>query len=179
MWLPTVAFGMVLLLAMRIVKKPLVIPLTIGVGLAGFALVALAMGASIDEVRGGGWLLGPFSDDMGWNSWSVDALAGADWLAVARSGAAIVVAVVVAALVMLFDLGEIEEDLDRELDTAEELRDAGLVNLVSGVLGGIPGSHSRTPRLWRPGCTSTPGARASPPPSSPWLHWCSVPRSSS
>ena len=71
LWLPTVAFGVVLLLAVRIVRKPLVIPVTIGLGLAGFALVALAMGASIDDVRGDGWLLGPFTGDMGWNSWSV------------------------------------------------------------------------------------------------------------
>jgi SulP family sulfate permease len=144
LWLPTVAFGVVLLLAARIVRKPLVIPVTIGIGLAGFALVAVAMGASIDDVRGGGWLLGPFTDDMGWNSWSVDALGDADWLAVARSGVAIVVAVVVAALVMLFNLGETEVILDRDLDTDEELRDAGLLNLVSGLVGGIPGYHSRS-----------------------------------
>ena len=144
LWLPTVAFGVVLLLAARIVRKPLVIPVTIGIGLVGFALVALAMGASIDDVRGGGWLLGPFTDDMGWNSWSVDALGDADWLAVARSGVAIVVAVVVAALVMLFNLGETEVILDRDLDTDEELRDAGLLNLVSGLVGGIPGYHSRS-----------------------------------
>src|SRR5919106_66767 len=117
LWLPTVAFGVVLLLAVRIVRKPLVIPVTIGIGLVGFALVALAMGASIEDVRGGGWLLGPFKRDMAWKIWSFLALAEADWLAVARSWAAIVVAVVVAALVMLF-------------------------NLVSGPLGGIPGYHA-------------------------------------
>jgi SulP family sulfate permease len=144
LWLPTVAFGVVLLLAVRIVRKPLVIPVTIGIGLVGFALVAVAMGASIEDVRGGGWLLGPFTDDMGWNTWSVDALADADWLAVARSWAAIVVAVVVAALVMLCNLGGTEVVLDRDLDTDEELRDAGLLNLVSGALGGIPGYHSRS-----------------------------------
>ena len=141
LWLPTVAFGVVLLLAVRIVRKPLAIPVTIGIGLVGFALVALAMEASIEEVRGGGWLLGPFRRDMAWKTWSVLALTSADWLAVARSWAAIVVAVVVAALVMLFNLGGTEVVLDRDLDTDEELRDAGLLNLVSGALGGIPGYH--------------------------------------
>jgi SulP family sulfate permease len=144
MWLPAVAFGVVLLVAVKIVKKPLVIPVTIGLGLAGFALVALAAGASIEDVREGGWLLGPFTDDMGWNSWSVDALTAADWLAVARSWAAIIVAVVVSALVLLFNLGEAEVVLDRDLDTDQEFRDAGLLNLVSGALGGIPSYHSRT-----------------------------------
>ena len=44
LWIPAVAFGVVLLLAARIVKKPLTVPVTIGVGLVVFALVALAMG---------------------------------------------------------------------------------------------------------------------------------------
>jgi sulfate permease, SulP family len=142
LWLPTVAFGVVLLLAVRIVRKPLVIPVTIGMGLVGFALVAIAMGASIDDVRRGGWLLGTFRGDMAWKTWGVLALTDADWLAVARSWAAIVVAVVVAAPVMLLNLGGAEVVLDRDLDTDEELRDAGLLNLVSGALGGIPGYHA-------------------------------------
>jgi sulfate permease, SulP family len=145
LWLPTIGFGVVLLLAVRIVRKPLVIPVAVGIGLVGFALAALALGASIDDVRGDGWLLGPFRRDIAWNAWSVLALTGADWLAVARSSAAIIVAVVVAALVMLFNLGETEDVLDRDLDTDEELRDAGLLNLVSGALGGIPGYHALGP----------------------------------
>jgi sulfate permease, SulP family len=145
LWLPTVAFGVVLLLAVRIVRKPLVIPVTMGIGLVGFALVALATGGSIEDVRGGGWLLGPFKGDMAWKTWSVLALTDGDWLAVARSWAAIVAAVVVAALVMLFNLGGTEVVLDRDLDTDEELRDAGLLNLVSGALGGIPGYHALSP----------------------------------
>jgi sulfate permease, SulP family len=144
LWLPTVAFGVVLLIAVRIVRNPVVIPVTIGIGLVGFGLVALAMGASIEDVREGGWLLGPFQGEMAWKTWSVLALTDADWLAVARSWAAIAVAVVVAALVMLFNLGGSEVVLDRDLDTDEELRDAGLLNLVSGALGGIPGYHSLT-----------------------------------
>jgi SulP family sulfate permease len=145
LWLPTVAFGVVLLLAVRIVRKPPVIPMTIGIGLVGFALVALATGASIEDIRGDGWLLGPFNGDMAWKSWSVLALTSADWLAVARSWAAIIVAVIVAALVMLFNLGGTEVVLDRDLDTDKELRDAGLLNLVSGALGGIPGYHALSP----------------------------------
>jgi sulfate permease, SulP family len=143
LWLPAVAFGVVLLLAVRIVRKPLVIPVTIGIGLAGFALVALVMGASIEDVRGGGWLLGPFETTRLWQPWTLRAVTEADWIAVAQSWAAIVFAVVVAALVMLFNLGGTEVVLDRDLDTDEELRDAGLLNLVSGALvGGIPGYHA-------------------------------------
>jgi sulfate permease, SulP family len=142
LWLPTVVFGVILLLAVRIVRKPLVIPVTLAAGLTGFAFVAFATGTSLDDLRAGGWLLGPFTDDMGWNAWSVIAVTNADWLAVAQSWMAIIVAVVVAALVMLLNLGATELVLHRNLDTDEELRDAGPVNLLSGALGGIPGYHA-------------------------------------
>lgn len=145
LWLPAVAFGVVLLLAVRIVRKAFVVPVTIGLGVVGFGLVALAMGASIDDVRGGGWLLGPFERDMVWRPWSITALTDANWLAVARSWAPIVVAVLVATLVMLLNLGGIEDALDRDLATDEELRDAGLLNLASGALGGPPGYHAPDP----------------------------------
>ena len=145
MWLPAVGFGVVLLLVVRLVRRPLVIPVTIALGLAGFALAALATGASIDDIRGGGWLLGPFQGDMSWKTWSVLALTDADWLAVARSALPIIAAVVVAASVLLFHLGESEVVLERDLDTDEELRDAGLLNLVVGAVGGVPASHGVGP----------------------------------
>ena len=106
LWIPTVAFGVVLLLAARIVKKPLTVPVTIGVGLVVFALVALAMGESIADIRSGGWLLGPLTRDVAWKTWTFQAITDADWLAVARSWVPIVVAVIVAPLVLLHSLGE-------------------------------------------------------------------------
>ncbi len=143
LWLPVLAFGVVLLLAVRIVRKPMVLPVMIVIGLAGFALVARVLGASLDDVRRGGWLLTPFTKDVTWKTFGVDALAHADWLAVARSWSAIIIAVVVASLVLLVNLNECETVLDRDLDTDQELRDAGALNVVSGFLGGIPGFHAR------------------------------------
>lgn len=139
LWLPALAFGVVLLLAVRFLKKPYVIPLTIGIGIAVFALTATALGASIQDVRAGGWLLGPFKGEMTWKTWGILAITDADWLAVARSWVAIVLSVFIAALVMVSNLGRSEVVLDRDLDTDEELRGAGASNVVSGILGGIPG----------------------------------------
>lgn len=154
LWLPAVAFGVVTVLAVRIVKRPLVVPAMIGVGVVGFAVVATALGQSITDVRLGGWLVGPLKREIVWKTWGILALTDADWLAVARSWAAIVVAVVVAALVLLWNLGEAETVVDRDLDTDAGLRDAGVLNVVSGLLGGILGSHA-------PGATAlAAGARA-------------------
>jgi SulP family sulfate permease len=141
-WLPALAFGVVLLLAVRIVRKPLVIPVTIGIGLAGFVLVALANGSGLDEVREGRWLLGPFETTRLWQPWTLRAVTGADWGAVVGSWPTIATAVFVAALALLFNVGGTEAFLDRDLDTNVELRDAGVLNVVSGALGGIPGYHA-------------------------------------
>ena len=150
-WLPALAFGVLLFIVVRLVKKPIVIPIAIGVGLAGFAIAAVTMGASLDELRRGGWVVGPFRTDGVWQLWSFQAVIDADWLGVAESAAQILVAVLVTVLVLLFEVTGAEQVLDRDLDTDEELRDAGRSNLVAGVLGGVPGYHALglTDLTWR------------------------------
>ena len=101
-----------------------------------------ATGSGLDEVRRGGWLLGPFETTRLWQPWTLRAVGGADWASVAASWPVIATAVFVAALALLFNVGGTELVLDRDLDTNEELRDAGVLNVVSGVLGGIPGYHA-------------------------------------
>ena len=141
-WVPAVAFGAVLLVAARLVRNPFVVPATIAIALAGFALVAVAMGASLDDVRRGGWLFGGLDGELGWQPWTATALADADWLAVVRSWGAILAAVIVTPAAMLVTLASAEPALDRDLDTDVEFRDAGLANLVAGAAGGIPSFHS-------------------------------------
>ena len=141
-WLPALAFGVILLLAVRLVKKPLVIPIVLAVGIALFAIGMLVTGSSIDTARDGSWLLGPFESARLWQPWTFRALTGADWSAVLGQWTGIVTAVLVAAIAILFNISGTEIVLHRDLDTNRELRDAGVLNVVSGALGGIPGYHA-------------------------------------
>jgi len=141
-WLPALAFGVILLVSVRVVKRPLVIPAVIVIGLVVFVAGMVATGSSIEEVRDEGWLLGPFETARLWRPWTVEALGGADWLSVLESWAGIVTAVFVATFAILFNISGTELVLDRDLDTNQELRDAGVLNVVSGALGGIPGYHA-------------------------------------
>ena len=138
-WLPALAFGVILLVAARVVKRPFVIPAVIAIGLVSFAIGMVGTGSSIEDVREGGWLLGPFAAATLWKTWTISALGGADWLAVLESWAAILAALLVAGVAILSGISGTELVLGRDLDTNRELRDAGIVNLVSGALGGIPG----------------------------------------
>ncbi|MGH2640998.1 MAG: SulP family inorganic anion transporter, partial [Actinomycetota bacterium] len=142
-WLPALAFGVILLISVRVVKRPLVIPVVIAIGFVVFVAGMVATGSSIEDVRQGGWLLfGPSETPQPWHPWTLEAIAGADWLSVLDSWAGIATAVFVATFAILFNVSGIELVLDRDLDTDREVRDAGALNLVSGALGGIPGYHA-------------------------------------
>jgi SulP family sulfate permease len=141
-WVPALAFGVILYLAVRLVKKPLIIPIVLGIGLVLFAIGMLATGSSIDAAKHGRWLLGPFESVRLWQPWTLRAITGADWSAVLSQWAKIATAVFVATIAILFNVSGSEVVLHRDLDTNRELRDAGVLNVVSGALGGIPGYHA-------------------------------------
>ena len=141
-WAPAFVFGVVLLAAVRVLKRPLVIPTVIGTGLVAFAIAMVVTGSSIDEARDGRWLLGPFETARLWEPWTLRALGGADWSSVLAQWTVIARAVLVASLAVLLNISGTEVVLGRNLDTNRELRDAGVLNVVSGALGGIPGYHA-------------------------------------
>jgi SulP family sulfate permease len=142
LWVPAFAFGVILLMATRLVKSPFVIPALLGIGLVLFAIGMVVTGSSIESARSGHWLLlGPFDEFQRWQPWTFRALTGADWSAVAGQWAGILTAVFVAVIAIGFHLSGTEFVLHRDLDTNEELRSVGLLNVISGALGGIPGYH--------------------------------------
>ena len=141
LWLPAFAFGVILLVAVRLIKRPLVIPAVLGIGLLLFAIGMLVTGSSIESAREGRWLLGPL-ESARWQPWTLRALSGADWSAVLGQWGGIATAVFVAVIAILFNVSGTEVVLHRDLDTNRELRDAGFLNVISGALGGIPGYHA-------------------------------------
>jgi SulP family sulfate permease len=143
LWVPALAFGVILLVATRVVKRPLVLPAVLGIGLVLFVIGVLVTGSSIESARGGRWLLlTVFDEAQPWEPWTLRALTGADWLAVLEQWAGIAAVVLVSVIVILFNISGTELVLRRDLDTNEELRDAGVLNVVSGAFGGIPGYHA-------------------------------------
>lgn len=143
LWVPAVAFGVVIFVATRLVKHPLVVPVALAVGVALFATGVVITGSSIETARSTDWLLlTPFDEAASWEPLTLRALTGADWLAVLGQWAAIAASVFVVVVAISFNLGGTELVLRRDLDTNRELRDAGLLNGVLGAGGGIPGYHA-------------------------------------
>ena len=111
-------------------------------GLALFAIGMLVTGSSIDDARTGLWMIGPYRSGWLFQPWTFRALTGADWWAVLGQAAGILTVVLVAVIGVLFNVSGNELVLRRDLDTNRELRDAGLLNVVSGAFGGVPGYHA-------------------------------------
>ena len=119
------------------------IPAVLGIGLVLFVIGMLVTGSSIESARGGNWLLlTVFDEAQPWEPWTLRAVTGADWLAVLEQWAGIAAAVFIAVVVILFNISETELVLHRDLDTNQELRDAGVLDVVSGAVGGIPAYHA-------------------------------------
>ena len=141
--LTALAFGVILLFAVRLREEATGDPGRAG-GRSRGVRDRHARHGLVDRRRAkdGGWLLGPFESARLWQPWTFRALGGADWSAVLGQAAAIATAVLVAAIAILFNISGTEVVLHRDLDTNRELRDAGVLNVISGALGGIPGYHA-------------------------------------
>jgi SulP family sulfate permease len=142
-WVPAVVLGGLLLVSQRVVRRPLTIPVVLGLGLVAFAIGLVVTGSSIDEVRSDGWLLlATFDDAPTWQPWSTNAIVDADPFALLEQAPGILAAILITVLALAYNINATEVVLDRDLDTNRELRDAGVLNVVSGALGGIPGYHA-------------------------------------
>jgi sulfate permease, SulP family len=142
-WVPAVVLGGLLLESQRVLRRPLTVPVVLGLGLVAFAIGLVVTGSSIDEVRSDGWLLlGTFDDAPRWRPWSTNAIVDADPIALLEQAPGMVAAILITVLALSYNVNAAEVVLDRNLDTNRELRDAGVLNVVSGALGGIPGYHA-------------------------------------
>src|SRR5207247_2406352 len=143
-WIPALVFGVLILLGTRVVKRPLVIPVILGIGLMLFVVGLLVTRSSPDDVRTGLWLVGPFDSDRLVEPYTYRALAGADWRALLEQAGSIATAVLVCVIACLHNITGAEFLLQRDLDSNRELRAVGVANLVSGPFGGIPAHDALT-----------------------------------
>ena len=141
-WLPGVAFGLVLVAVSRRLRTPIVLPAGVLVGLFAFYAVAVAAGATVEDLEQGGWLLGPFPEGSLWGTWTVDALGVADWNAVLAQAPAAAALTAIALVTILLNISGIELLIRRDADLNRELRAAGVANVISGAAGGMVGFHT-------------------------------------
>jgi SulP family sulfate permease len=141
-WIPALVFGVLLLVATRVWKRPMVMPIAVAIALVLFGTGLLVSGLTVDDAWNGGWMLGPFATDRLLEPWTYRAVAGADWWALVEQSGAIATAVVVAVIACFSNVGRVELMMEKNLEADQELRAAGVTSLVAGPFGGIPSSHA-------------------------------------
>jgi SulP family sulfate permease len=111
----------------------------LAVSTAGFHLVTGLAGVDRTSSLGRGWLLGPFPEGNLWPGLVTDALAGADWGAIAGEAAGLVTILLIVPLTLLLYISAIEVETKVDLDMNVELRATGWANMAAALVGGPPG----------------------------------------
>jgi sulfate permease, SulP family len=135
-WLPGVALALLVVVVTERARHPLAFPALIAAATAGLYLALAVSGATIDEWRAAGHLLGPFPDAGLLQPLRPHDLDRVAW-EVVLEGAVIGSSVVLMALLSnLVNATALEVDLERPVDLDRDLRSTGLANLLAGSLGG-------------------------------------------
>ena len=139
-WIPGVAFGIVLYFAMKRWGRPFILPVGVGVAVAGYHLALSLLGISGDEARAEGLLLTSTSEASLWPTLGPADLAHVDWTAMAMQFPSLLLLVLVAMVVVIMNLAGLEMAAKQDLDWNREFRATGLANVVAGLGGGTTAS---------------------------------------
>jgi SulP family sulfate permease len=139
-WLPGVIFALLLFELVRRVGHYLVLPAVLLGSVVIFYLVLWVTHTSIAIASAEGYLLGgmPTSGVL-WEWWSITGLSKIDWTALAGQVGSLFACAVVCLLSVLLNITALEISTGQDIDLNIELKNTGLANLLSGVIGSIVG----------------------------------------
>jgi sulfate permease, SulP family len=147
-WLPG-ALAAIGLLSLQLARRHyLNTPVVLVASVAVFWLVVWLTGTSAAELRTAGYLLPSPSTEESWLPVAhVTAFTQADWAVVLRQLPQIVIVSLVAMIALLVIASSLEIAARADIDLDQELRVAGVGNLLSGLGGGLPGYQSASASL--------------------------------
>jgi SulP family sulfate permease len=143
-WVPGALFAILLLAISRRFSHFLIMPASFLAATGLFYLVWMAGGHPLAEASSRGWLLGPFPQSEIWRPLSLQALAQANWTLVFQQFGSMISVMLITVLSLLMVSSGLELATERELDLNQELRATGMGCFLSGLLGGMVGSHAVT-----------------------------------
>lgn len=138
-WAPGVAFGLVLTVVLRKKHHFLILPGLLLGGIAVFYAVVIIAGPGVAGAMSKGMLLGPFPGGGIFPPIDVAALRTVDVSILRDSAGNILACTVLAAISVLLNATGLELATERDLDLDRELRITGIANILTGLVGGVPG----------------------------------------
>jgi sulfate permease, SulP family len=143
-WLPGFLLAIGLLAVSRRYTHFLIMPMSFLAATGLFYLIWVLTGHPIADASTQGWLLGPFPQGQLWQPLSFAALGQANWAIVFSQLSSMISVMLITALSLLMVSSGIELTTRRDVNLNQELRATGMGCLVSGVFGGMVGSHGVT-----------------------------------
>ena len=139
-WLPAFAFGLLMLLLVHRRRSAAPLPVLLVLGLVSFHAVMALLGLSPKDIEAGGWLLGPFPDELSWRfPLAPGMLAEVDWGALAVAAPIAAPALLIGTIALLLNTSALELVIKRDIALDRELLAHGAGNLLSGLAGGAIG----------------------------------------
>ncbi len=141
-WMPGVMFGFLLLGLQRQVQRNYVFPIALLAGIALFHGLLWILDIRPEHATRLSLLLGGQSESVHWDLVSLNALSQVNWGQLLDHIDSLVSLLVIAAVALLLNASALELLSGHDADLNQELRAAGMANVVGGLAGGIVGFHS-------------------------------------
>jgi SulP family sulfate permease len=143
-WIPCAIFGVVTYLAVRFSHHYLVLPVFVFCSTLAFYGWLGISHQTLDAARTNGWILGAPSDSGVKQILTFPSLLHADWGVVFNQYTSFVALALTSIVSILLNTSALELASDEEIDLNQELRAAGMANVVGGFAGGMIGFQSLT-----------------------------------
>ena len=134
-WIPGLVFALALLLILRRSSHFLVIPGMLALSIGLFYIALALAGISISEAAANGWLLGPFDQEALFQPLTFASLTQVSWSAIISQVDKIGAIIVLSLISLLLNASALEIAAKEDLDLNDELKSAGLANVVAGFFG--------------------------------------------
>lgn len=142
-WLPGLALAIWLLLASRRSQHPFLLPISLLAATGLFFLGVSISHTPIADLRTQGWLLNRFSTgQFVWQSVRLSDLGKIQWAALWQHMVSIGAIVLVNAIDVLLSVSALELVTQRDVNLNREMQATGIVNIGSGLVGGLSSCHS-------------------------------------
>jgi SulP family sulfate permease len=147
-WAPGICLGAALWYLQRWRVNRFNLPAVLLGSVAFFWIVSLAAGRSPSALADAGWLIGPLPTGHLWTpAGHLAALANADWWLFPREIIGFGTLLVLSSVSLLLAASSVELAVREDIDLNQQLRIAGIANLLSGLAGGLPGYQGPGPSI--------------------------------
>lgn len=138
-WIPSVLFGIALVVGSRRFPHYLTIPVLLTITAILFYGFMFASGMSFAEIQQEGWLLGPFPEGGLWKPINLSLFTRVDWALIAGQAGNIAAIALISIVALLLNSNALELIAKKDIDVNRELISAGVANVIGGFSGSSVG----------------------------------------